>query len=66
MRIQTPMAQGQSNKTVSMMKWIRTSRSPLKNCLFLRAARVGGRIWTTSGDLGLNAGLRQHFNSRSP
>ena len=29
--IQTPMAQGQSTKIISMIKWIRTSRLSMKN-----------------------------------
>ena len=31
--IQTPMAQGRSTKTISMIKWIRTSRLSRKNAL---------------------------------
>ena len=31
--IQTPMAQGRSNRTISMNKWIRASRLSIKNSL---------------------------------
>jgi len=31
--IQPPMEQGQSTKTISMIKWIRTSRLSIKNTL---------------------------------
>jgi len=33
MGIQTPMAQGRSTKTISMIKWIRTSRLSINNSL---------------------------------
>ena len=33
-RIQTPMAQGRSTKIISIMKWVRTSRLPIKKSLF--------------------------------
>jgi len=34
--IQTPMAQGRSTETISMIKWIRTSRLSIKNSLSLQ------------------------------
>ena len=36
MGTQTPMAQGRSSKIISMIKWIRTSRLSVKNCLSAR------------------------------
>ena len=34
-RIQIPMAQGRSTEVISMIKWIQTSRRPIKKSLYV-------------------------------
>ena len=38
--IQTPMAQDRFTKIISMVKWIRTGRLPIKNSLFSEVNRL--------------------------
>jgi hypothetical protein len=47
--IQTPITQGWSTKIISMIKWIRTSRLPIKNFLSLCGFR---RSWCRRGAAG--------------
>ena len=61
MGIQTPMAQGRPTKIISMIRWIRTSRLPIKSSLssleFERSIRIeagggtpeGARMGETGG-----------------
>jgi len=43
--IQTPMAQGRSTKTISMIQWIRTSRLSISDSLSLWGVGLRGRAW---------------------
>ena len=53
MEIQTPMAQGRSTKIISMIKWLRTGRSLMKNSLSLSVYREG-ELGSVDGALGVD------------